>query len=117
MGIVRVAFLAASDRRIGSRDNDVSPETQDFGCEIGETIQVATREAIVDDDVLALDPAQVAQPELECVGHTLRRLAGGNGRDSRFGTPSPPAAPQRRAARRAAPASEVSRKRRRSITR
>jgi hypothetical protein len=71
--------LGRYHRRRGSRNNDINPETHELGREVRKTIDVAVRKAIVDDDVLALDPAQVAQPALECVGHTLRRVARGNG--------------------------------------
>jgi hypothetical protein len=71
-------ILGCDYRRVGSSNNDIRLEMHQFGCEIGKTVQIAIREAVVDHNVFALDPPQVPQPTLERVGHTLRRLARGN---------------------------------------
>jgi hypothetical protein len=48
-------------------DDDVNLETDEIGCEAREAIASTLRMAVLDADVLALDPSEVAQTEPECL--------------------------------------------------
>ena len=67
IGIVVVA-LARGERGVGrDGDQDVGLETDQLDGEIGESLQLAVLVPVFDDDVLALDVAELAQPLLECL--------------------------------------------------
>jgi len=46
-------------------DDDVNLETDEIGCKLRETIAPALRIAVLDADVLALDPSEVAETQPE----------------------------------------------------
>ena len=48
-------------------DDDVNLETDEIGCEVREAIAPALRIAVLDADVLALEPSEVAQALPECL--------------------------------------------------
>ena len=62
MGIVVVAFLAASGCGRRRRDDDVDLQPDQLGREVGQPVEPTLRESILDDDVLALDPPELTQP-------------------------------------------------------
>ena len=74
MGIVVVAFFAASGRWRRRHNDKVHLETHQFRREVGEPFGPPSRESPLDDDVLTLDPAEVLQPSLECLDPSLDHL-------------------------------------------
>jgi len=48
-------------------DDDVNLETDEIGCEVREAIGSTLRIAVLDADVLSLDPSAVAETEPECL--------------------------------------------------
>jgi len=58
-------FLGCSRRVIGGRNDDVDVETDQFGREAGEPIRPPLGVPVLDDHVLAVDVAQLAQPLLK----------------------------------------------------
>jgi hypothetical protein len=46
-------------------DDDLNLETEEIGCEVREAIVSTLRKAVLDADVLALDPSEVAETEPE----------------------------------------------------
>jgi hypothetical protein len=51
----------------GGRDDDVNLEMDEIGREVREAIVSALRIAVLDADVLSLDPTEVAETEPECL--------------------------------------------------
>jgi hypothetical protein len=56
------AVLRCQGRRRRGRDDDVHLEPDQLGCEIRQAVEAALRGSVLDDDVLALDPPELAQP-------------------------------------------------------
>ena len=81
MGIVVVACLAASDRRIRPRHDDVDLEPDQLGRESGEPLVLSLRPSVLDHDVLALDVAELAQPSPERLDEMLGRHGRGRGHE------------------------------------
>ena len=52
---------------VDGSDDDVNLETDEIGCEVREAIAPALRVAVLDADVLSLDPSEVAETEPECL--------------------------------------------------
>jgi hypothetical protein len=50
-----------------SSDDDVNLETDEIGCKLREAIASTLSIAVLDADVLALDPSEVAETEPECL--------------------------------------------------
>jgi hypothetical protein len=48
-------------------DDDVNLETDEIDCEVRDAIASPLRIAVLDADVLALDPSEVAETEPECL--------------------------------------------------
>ena len=57
--------LGGTNRRRPGHHHDVDVELNELGDQNGEPVRVPFRPAIVDDDILALDPAEIAQAFLE----------------------------------------------------
>src|SRR5262249_21476268 len=49
------------------RDDDIQIESDEFGSECAETIQLTRRISILDPDALSIDPPKVTQTLSECV--------------------------------------------------
>ena len=116
IGNRRGRALGGQRARRAVRDDDVDLEPNQLGCQAGQPLVSALRPPVLDDDVPALDVAEIAKPCRNGLDAALEAPARKRLR-SRSDRPSPPAAPRRRAARRAAPAERRSRNARRSITR
>jgi hypothetical protein len=48
-------------------NDDVNLETDEIGCEVREAITSTLRIAVLDVDVLSLDPSEVAKTQPECL--------------------------------------------------
>ena len=57
--------LDRPDRQVTERDQDIRPELHQLSGEIGNAIIAALAEAVIDDDVLTLDIAELFQPLAE----------------------------------------------------
>ena len=62
IGISEVAFLTAMTAAVPGGDDDGDVELNEFGCERGVAVLASFGPAILDDDVAAVDPAELAQP-------------------------------------------------------
>ena len=67
MGIVSVAFLAAVTPWRPQRHDDVHLEPDQLGRQVGQPVDPILRISIVDDNILALNPPELAQPMPERV--------------------------------------------------
>ena len=66
MGIVFVAFLAArAPLPAAARNDDVNFATDQLSREVGEPVNFSCGVAVLDNDILALDVAEVTQTLLE----------------------------------------------------
>jgi hypothetical protein len=74
IGIVRVAFLAATTGGVPRCDNYIDIATDQFGCRIGELVR-ATGQPVFDADVLALDVPEFAQALPKATHEGLGRRA------------------------------------------
>ena len=79
MGIVVVASFAARTAGAVLRDDDVDFEMNQLGREVGEPLILPLRTSVLDDDVLALDLTELAQPLPECLD-----APGGAASDARY---------------------------------
>jgi len=59
--------------RRGSRRDDINPQTHEVRRQVRKTVVVRIGKAILDDDILSLDPPQVTQAAHECVRPVLGR--------------------------------------------
>ena len=62
MGIVSVAFLAAVTPCVPTRYDEVHLEPDQLGRQVGQPVDPTLRISIVDDNILALNPPELAQP-------------------------------------------------------
>ena len=61
------SFLGSQSIGSNGSDDDVNLETDEIGCEVREAIASTLRIAVLDADVLSLDPSEVAETEPECL--------------------------------------------------
>ena len=67
-GDVARRALGGTRFRCRGRKDHVHAEADKLGREARQTVELPIRKAILDVEILALDPAQIAQPLLECTG-------------------------------------------------
>ena len=67
MGIVPVAFLAATAAGVGVATMTSTLSRTSSAARSGRPVESALGKAILDDDILALDPPELAQPLTECL--------------------------------------------------
>jgi len=58
----RCCLFRRKDRHGSQRDNEIDLEPDEFGRDLGETLVAALRPAILDCEVVTLDPTELAQP-------------------------------------------------------
>ena len=80
-----VAFLAATAAGVAHRHDDVHLEPDQLGREVGQPLEPALRKSILDDDVLALDLAELPQalPERVEYGAAAGRMSRDQNADPR----------------------------------
>ena len=78
MGIVRVASLAAKLAGEPEARMRLHLQVDQLGRELGQSIVAALREAILNDNVLALDVAALAQPQEKALDHKCPALTRAN---------------------------------------
>ncbi len=61
------SFFGSQRSGTSGSDDDINLETDEIGCEVREAITTTLRIAVLDGDVLALDPSEVAEPLTECL--------------------------------------------------
>ncbi len=61
------SFLSNQSIRINGSDEEVNLETDEISREVRKAIAPTLRIAVLDADVLALDPSEVAEPQSECL--------------------------------------------------
>jgi hypothetical protein len=59
--------LGSQSNGSSGNDDDVNLEANEIGCEVREAIGSTLRIAVLDADVLSLDPSEVAETEPECL--------------------------------------------------
>ena len=61
IGIVPGAFLVTRAEGCPQRHDDINPEPDELGGDVGQAVVVANRGAVFEGDVLAFDPAPLAE--------------------------------------------------------
>ena len=78
MGMLLVAFFAASAADPAGATITSTLCRTSSAASVGQSLDVPFGPSVLDDEVLALDPAELAQLAQECLEPPLHRLAGGS---------------------------------------
>jgi hypothetical protein len=71
MGMTDVAWLGVGNCRPSARDNDIDLAPHELGNELGGALVASLHPTIIDGDIAAVDPAELAHP-LRKSGEALR---------------------------------------------